>query len=171
MITIKKVKLSDADKLLVLSKKTFFDFFSHLNDPANMDAYSVVAFTPQQMQAELANPESHFYFAMLNEEIAGYLKLNFGDAQAEFRDENAMEIARIYVLGEHHGKHIGTQLLNFAIAIAANANLEYVWLGVWEQNNNAIGFYKHNGFEVFSSHEFLLGDDKQNDLLMKKLIN
>lgn len=170
MVTIKKVELTDAGTLLALSKKTFLNFFAHLNDSANMDAYSVIAFTHQQMQAELTNPDSDFYFAMLNNEIAGYLKINFGVAQAEFREENAMEIARIYVLGEHHGKHIGTELLNFAVQAAIKKQLEYLWLGVWEQNINAIGFYEHNGFEVFSSHNFFLGDGKQKDLLMKRML-
>jgi hypothetical protein len=31
-----------------------------------------------------------------------------------------------------------------------------------------MGFYERYGFEVFSSHNFLLGDDLQRDLLMKK---
>ena len=82
----------------------------------------------------------------------------------------ALEIERIYVLGEHHGKHIGKQLLHFAIDIAVDKQFNYIWLGVWEHNNKAIGFYERNGFAVFSSHEFLLGDDRQTDLLMKKLV-
>jgi ribosomal protein S18 acetylase RimI-like enzyme len=127
-----------------------------------------VAFTLQNIQEQLNNPGSDFYFVMLNGEVAGYLKLNTGDAQTDFRDKNALEIERIYVSGEHHGKKIGKQLLDFALAIAQNKQLEYVWLGVWEHNYNARGFYEHNGFEVFSSHEFILGDDRQTDLLMRK---
>lgn len=79
-----------------------------------------------------------------------------------------MEVERIYVAGNHHGKKIGKKLLNFALDIAANKALNYVWLGVWEHNYNARGFYEHNGFKIFSSHEFLLGDDRQTDLLMKR---
>ena len=44
---------------------------------------------------------------------------------------------------------------------------EKVWLGVWEYNKNAIEFYKHMGFKIFSKHSFLLGDDNQTDLLLK----
>jgi len=168
MITIQKVKVYEVDTLLAYSKKTFYDFFAHLNEPANMEAYSAVAFTIENMLEQLSNPDSHFYFALLNNEVIGYLKLNFNDAQTEFKDKNAMEIERIYVSGEHHGKRIGKLLLDFAIDTASQKQFEYVWLGVWEHNNKAIGFYEHNGFEVFSNHEFLLGDDRQTDLLMKK---
>jgi ribosomal protein S18 acetylase RimI-like enzyme len=170
MVTIKKAGITDAGVLLAYSKKTFYDFFAHLNDPANMEAYSVVAFTQQNMLEQLNNPNSEFYFAMVDGDIAGYLKLNFNDAQTEYKDKNALEVERIYVSGEHHGKRIGKQLLNFAIDMARSKKFEYVWLGVWEHNHKAIGFYEHNGFEPCGSHEFLLGDDKQTDLLMKKVL-
>lgn len=170
MVTIKKVELAEAGILLDFSKKTFFDFFAHLNDPANIEAYASVAFTPQKIQAELSNPNSEFYFAMLHGQVVGYLKLNFADAQTEFRDEKALEVERIYVAGEQHGNHIGRQLLNFAVDTAINNQFEYIWLGVWEHNHKAIGFYQHHGFEIFSSHEFLLGDDRQIDLLMRKML-
>jgi ribosomal protein S18 acetylase RimI-like enzyme len=168
MITLQKAEITDAETLLAFSKKTFFEFFAHLNDPANMEAYSAVAFTPQKMLAELAEPNSHFYFAMLNNQIAGYIKINFADAQTEFKDTKALEIERIYVTGEHHGKHIGKQLIDFAVDTAIGRQFNYVWLGVWEHNQKAIGFYQHNGFKAFGSHDFLLGDDRQTDLLMKK---
>jgi len=167
MITIQRIQISEADKLLTFSKKTFYEFFDHLNEPANMEAYSSVAFTQQRILDELSNPNSEFYFAMLDNEVVGYLKLNFNDAQTEFRDANAIEVERIYVSGEHHGKRIGKQLMDFALDIARNKQFEYVWLGVWEHNDKALGFYQRYGFEVCGSHEFMLGDDLQTDLLMK----
>jgi ribosomal protein S18 acetylase RimI-like enzyme len=169
-VTIQKLTLADADVLLDLSKKTFFDFFAHLNKPEDMESYSSVAFTPQKIQAELSNPNSHFFFAMLDGEIAGYLKLNYGAAQTEFQDSDAVEIERIYVLAQHHGKKIGHQFIDFTLKVAAGKKLQYVWLGVWEHNQKALAFYKKHGFEVFSSHEFVLGSDKQTDLLMKRAV-
>lgn len=168
MIRIQKVTPAEAQQLLDLSKKTFYEFFAHLNDLSNIDAYSAKAFTLPQIQSELANPDSEFYFAMLDNDIAGYMKINFNDAQTELKDKNALEIERIYVSGQHHGKHIGRELLNFAVEIAKNKHFNYVWLGVWESNDKAIGFYRHHGFEIFSSHDFLLGEDRQTDLLMKR---
>jgi ribosomal protein S18 acetylase RimI-like enzyme len=169
-ITIRKAEMTDAAVLLEFSKTTFFDFFGPLNDAANMEAYSAVAFTSQRILTELINRDSEFYFAILDDEIVGYLKLNFNNAQTEFQHANALEIERIYVSRDHHKKRIGQQLLTFAVETGVKKQFEYIWLGVWEHNNNAIGFYQHNGFEVFSSHEFLLGDDKQTDLLMKKVL-
>jgi hypothetical protein len=171
MVTIQKVGNADAEILLSYSKQTFYEFFAHLNDSANMDAYAATAFTSQSMLDQLTNANSEFYFAMIDGQVVGYIKLNFNDAQTDVKDENATELERIYVSGEHHGKKIGKRLLDFAIDIARNKNFNYVWLGVWEHNQKAIGFYEHNGFEVFGSHEFLLGEDRQTDLLMKKVVS
>ena len=162
--------MTDAARLLDFSKTTFFDFFGPLNDAANMEAYAAVAFTSQQVLMELIEPYSEFYFAKIGHVIVGYLKLNFNKAQTEFQDADALEIERIYVAREHHGKKIGQKLLDFAIDTAVKKQLKYIWLGVWEHNANALGFYRHNDFKVFSSHTFLLGDDRQTDLLMKKVL-
>jgi ribosomal protein S18 acetylase RimI-like enzyme len=43
-----------------------------------------------------------------------------------------------------------------------------IWLGVWEHNEHAISFYKKFGFEQFGDHIFMLGNDAQTDLLLKK---
>jgi ribosomal protein S18 acetylase RimI-like enzyme len=167
-IEIKQVGAGDVDTLLALSRKTFFDAFAHLNNAADMEAYALTAFTTQRLKEELSNPDSRFYFAVIDNTIAGYIKLNYNTAQTELHDPNALEVERIYILQPYQGQQIGKHLLNFAIQTAISANLSYVWLGVWERNIKAISFYKSKGFEQFGSHPFMLGNDKQTDILMKK---
>ncbi len=105
---------------------------------------------------------------MLDGQIVGYIKLNYSSAQTEFQHENAVEVERIYVLADQQGKKMGNQLLDFAINTAIESNLQYIWLGVWDKNLNAIRFYERNGFKIFDSHPFTLGTDLQTDLLMKR---
>ena len=168
MITIQRATLADATALLAFSKKTFYDFYGHLNTSENMEIYSATNFTMDSMLNQLNNADSDFYLALFGDEIAGYVKINYNDAQNDIKDKNALEIERIYVSAEHHGKYNGKQLLNLALAIAAEKQCAYVWLGVWDQNEKALAFYKRNGFEQFGTHDFWLGNDKQTDLLMKK---
>jgi ribosomal protein S18 acetylase RimI-like enzyme len=165
---IVKLGLADAKPLLALSRKTFYEAFLHMNDPLNMDAYALTAFTEPRLKRELTNPDSEFYFAVITGEIAGYIKLNYKNAQTELKDPTALEVERIYVLEKYQGQQVGKQLIDFAIKIALNAKLAYLWLGVWEHNIKAISFYQKNGFEQFSSHQFKLGNEKQTDILMKK---
>jgi ribosomal protein S18 acetylase RimI-like enzyme len=170
MVTIQKVETDELTVLLSYSKKTFYEFFAHLNDPAHFESYVSVAFAPEKMLSELVNPNSEFYFALADGEIAGYTKLNINDTQNEFKQENGLEVERIYVSGEHHGKHIGRQLLNFAVERGLALKKDFIWLGVWEHNHKALGFYRHHGFELCGSHDFMLGEDRQMDLLMRKPI-
>ena len=110
---------------------------------------------------------AEFYFAVLDNTIIGYLKLNVGSAQTELQDDKALEIERIYVLKEFHGKKVGQLLYEKAIQIAKQKNVDYVWLGVWEENHRAVRFYKKNGFVPFDKHIFKLGHEEQTDIMMK----
>lgn len=55
-----------------------------------------------------------------------------------------------------------------AIEIAKENDKSAIWLGVWEKNENAIGFYEKSGFVQTSSHSFFMGDEEQIDLIMVK---
>jgi len=167
-ITIQLVRPSDVDTLLVLSRKTFYDAFEHLNNPDDFEAYTSKAFTREQLLSEIENPDCAFYFAVLDDDPVGYIKLNYRNAQAEFQDTKAVEVSRIYVDADQQGKKIGNQLLDFAINKAIEDQMQYIWLGVWEHNHAAQRFYERNGFVKCGSHEFVVGKDVQTDFLMKK---
>lgn len=169
-LTIRKVLPDELEALLNLSKQTFFDAFHHLNNPDDMEAYAAKYFTRAQFALELNNPQSEFYFALLDDEIAGYIKLNYADAQTELQDHQSLEVERIYVSAVHQGKQIGRHLLYFAIQLATSKNFKSVWLGVWEHNDRAIKFYQQHGFTLFGSHDFMLGNDLQKDVLMRKML-
>lgn len=130
-------------------------------------AYVDKAFSVEQLSIELQNPDSAFYFAEEAGVPIGYLKLNVGAAQTELKDENELEIERIYVDEAHQGKKVGQLLLDFAIDQARKQRLDYVWLGVWEHNPGAIRFYERSGFVRFGQHTFMIGIDPQTDFLMK----
>jgi ribosomal protein S18 acetylase RimI-like enzyme len=170
-IDIKKVRLKDILELQKISRQTFLETFSAVNTEDNMKKYLEEGFSVERITAELNDMNTEFYFATLNNNVIGYLKLNFGQSQTELKDDRALEIERIYVAKEFHGKKIGQLLYDKAIEIARQKNAAYVWLGVWEQNPRAISFYKKNGFVEFDKHIFQLGDDEQTDIMMKLELN
>lgn len=171
-IQIKKIALSAIDQLQKIGKQTFYETFSEANSEENMKNYLEKGFSLEKLEAELTDENSAFYFATLNNEVIGYLKINFGSSQTELKDNKSLEIERIYVSKEFHGKKVGQLLYEKAIEIAKQKNCEYVWLGVWEENLRALHFYKKNGFVEFDKHIFKLGNEEQTDLMMKlKLTN
>ncbi|WP_313504702.1 GNAT family N-acetyltransferase [Kaistella carnis] len=170
-IEIKKVTLSDIDQLQKIGRQTFYETFATGNTEENMTKYSDERFSAEKLTTELNDNNAEFYFATLNDNVIGYLKLNFGQSQTELQDEKALEIERIYVLKDFHGKNVGQLLYDKAIEVAKEKKSDYVWLGVWEENPRAINFYKKNGFVEFDKHIFKLGNDEQTDIMMKLKLN
>lgn len=166
-ILITKINSNQVYQLQEIGKQTFYETFSSENSEENMMNYLEDEFSIEKLQTQLNNKDSAFYFATLNDNVIGYLKINFGQSQTELKDNKALEIERIYVLKEFHGKKVGQLLYNKAIQIAKEKNTDYIWLGVWEENTRAISFYKKNGFIEFDKHIFKLGNDEQTDLMMK----
>jgi diamine N-acetyltransferase len=170
-IVVKRVTLNDIDQLQKIGRQTFYETFSAANSEENMSKYLDEKFSIEKLTTELKDNNSEFYFATLDDDVIGYLKLNFGQSQTEIKDDKAIEIERIYVLRSFHGKSVGQILYDRAMHIARLRNADFVWLGVWEENPRAINFYKKNGFVEFDKHVFKLGNDEQTDIMMKLQLN
>ena len=166
-IEIIKVKLADITDLQSIGRQTFFESFADQNTAEDMQKYLDNNLSIDKLKNELADKNSEFYFATLDNKVIGYLKINFGQAQTELKDKSSLEIERIYVLKDFRGKNVGQVLCNKAIDIAKQTKSDYVWLGVWEKNPRAINFYMKNGFVEFDKHIFMLGNDKQTDIMMR----
>lgn len=164
---IKRVAVNDVDKLQKIATDTFIQTFSLANTKENMDKYVKEELSIEKLTEELHDNNSEFYFCMLHTNVIGYLKINYRQSQTELREDDAVEIERIYVLKDFHRKKVGTLLYEKALEVARQRNSRYVWLGVWEENHRAINFYKKNGFVEFDKHLFKLGNDEQTDIMMK----
>lgn len=166
-INIDKISPDDIDQLQKIGRQTFYETFSTGNTEENITKYLDEGFSTEKLTNELNDNNAEFYFATLDEQVIGYLKLNHGQSQTELQDDRGLEIERIYVLKDFHGKSVGQLLYNKAIEVAKQKNSNFIWLGVWEENLRAINFYKKNGFVEFDKHIFKLGNDEQTDIMMK----
>lgn len=167
---IKNCSLEDIEKVRLISEKTFYETFSDENSKEDMENYLKENFSYKKIKSEMQNDGSIFFIVEGNGETAAYMKVNFDKAQTEEGHDNTLEIQRIYVLEQYKGRKIGRDLIEKAKEIGKDNNLQYIWLGVWENNYNAIKFYEKHGFEKFDTHIFVLGDDKQTDNLMKYIL-
>lgn len=166
-LLIRRCDISDLETLRNVCITTFQDAFASVNTEEDMNDYLQKSFNRQQIEKELSHPRSVFYLAYYKNELAGYLKINFGPAQTDINDDASLELERIYILKEYQGNGLGSMLLEKVVEIARENDLDYIWLGVWEKNMGAIRLYGRQGFVKFKSHTFWLGKDKQTDDLMK----
>lgn len=171
-MSIKEISNSaeDIKTLQAIAKQTFTETFGSQNTAEDLAKFLNEEYDFNKLKAEVENPESFYYFYYFEDELAGYLKLNVGAAQTESDYPEALEIQRIYVLQKYQGKRIGLAMMQQALVIAEELKKPQVWLGVWENNFKAQAFYQKSGFKKVGSHDFILGDDRQTDHILLKIL-
>lgn len=165
---------TDHDDLVTLhdlAVESFKATFGPSTSADNVQQFVQQYYSLPALLTDLKDPYSKTYFYYVDGHAAGFLKLNVGPAQTEPDFDNAMEIQRIYVLPEYQKMHIGGKLMKFAIDQATKLEKQQLWLGCWEHNENAKGFYHHYGFSKVGTHSFPVGDDPQEDWLMVKQLD
>ena len=154
-----------------ISRQTFIESFGPVNTQENMNKFMTEQFSKEKLIAELSDHKNTFFIALEGEEIAGYIKLRESENPPALKNQNVIELSRIYAVNKMIGKGIGKLLMETAVEFGLQMQKQALWLGVWGKNERAINFYHRWGFEKFGEHDFILGDDVQTDWLMKKELN
>lgn len=170
MVTIRPATRKDAALIADMSRQTFYDSFAAVNTKENMDKFLNEQFTHEALMDEVGAERNIFLMAFDEETPVGYVRMRENNIPPGLGTDHAIEIARIYVLADWIGKGIGRLLMQKCIDTAIQKGYSTLWLGVWEHNQRAIDFYSAWGFAKFADHDFILGDDVQNDWLMKKVL-
>lgn len=171
MPMIEMAQSTDVNTIRDLSIATFAETFASLNTEEDMEQYNERHFSTDELQREIDNPDSTFVVAKVDGDPAGYMKVNVGDAQTEEMLGNRMEVQRLYILRQYKRNGLGARFMHTAFDMARAQGKSVIWLGVWEHNDAAIAFYKRMGFVQFGSHDFVLGEDRQTDLLMEAAVD
>ncbi len=169
-LIITRASVEDAEILTKLSITTFRDAFGTDNKPEDMNKYIADEMNLEQLTKELSNKENVFFLSWYNSMPIGYAKLRATNTPEELKNNNPIEIERLYVLKGYQSKKIGEAIMKYCIEYAINQEHDIIWLGVWEHNQSAIRFYRRYDFELFGAHSFVLGNDEQTDVLMKKAL-
>ena len=169
-LKIRRGTVEDAKTLAPLAVKIFNDTFAAnpLNKPEDMQAYIWEFMSVAAFEEELTDKDSIFFIAESDGEMIGYAKLKESSPEDSVTDTNPIELCRLYIAHEFHGKGIAEQLMNECFAEATGKNFQTMWLGVWEFNFRAQRFYEKLGFSKVGKHVFQLGSDPQTDLVMER---
>jgi diamine N-acetyltransferase len=164
---IYKIDERHLEVLREIAIRTFEETFASTNSEENMNDYYVRCFNETTLQQELSDPEAWWYFIEYSGALAGYLKVNAGNAQTELQDEDGFEVERIYVLKAFQRTGVGVALMQHAINLGREMGKRYLWLGVYEENFRALRFYEKFGMKEFADHIFMMGKQSQRDVLMR----
>jgi ribosomal protein S18 acetylase RimI-like enzyme len=165
-VTLRRARADDVAALTELSRRTFIDTYAPHNRPEHLDLYLRQSLTPAQWQAELSTPGSVVLLADIGGALAGYAQVRQGFVPDCVRTAVPVELARLYVARECQGSGIGGVLMAGALEEARLRGGTGLWLGVWQKNERALGFYRRWKFETVGTQFFPMGPDLQEDWVM-----
>lgn len=164
-IRIRYGTAEDAELLAEMGATTFYDAYVPDIPAQQVADFVAETFSPEILTAELANPANLFLIAEVGQDAAGYAMLSEGSSPQGLGGKRAIKLPRIYLRQRFIGQGVGSVLMRACLEEGEQRNYEAVWLGVWEANERAIGFYRKWGFEQFGSEAFQFGEEMQTDLL------
>jgi ribosomal protein S18 acetylase RimI-like enzyme len=169
-MNIRQAGSADAEVLVELAARIYYDTFAAVNTPENMQAYISTSFTLPQFQAELNDPQAAFYLAEAGGQFAGYAKLLATHPPECVTGPAPIELVRFYIDRQWQGTGLATKLLERCLKDAGRQGFKTMYLGVWEHNHRAIAFYRKWNFERVGEHIFQMGDDPQTDWWMMRAL-
>jgi ribosomal protein S18 acetylase RimI-like enzyme len=166
MIEVRQATLADNNMLSDLGRRAFQEAFGRYNDPGDMQAYLDLSFDPERIKNQLLDPLVIYLVASYQGIPVGYAKLVRKNKCGQYSSDKQMQMERIYALDAYVGKKIGKALMLESLRIAKEEGNEYLWLGVWQENQRAIKFYKDFGFEIIGVKQFKIGNEINDDYVM-----
>ena len=172
-VTIRKIEPTDAETLSAIAKKSFYDTFVGTCTKEDMDSFLEEYFNLPLIKTEIEDKDCFNLFAEVDNIPVGYIRFKEDYTAFPYMKKwKAIELKRLYILKEFHGKGIAQQMMNVYINHAVQNNYEVAWLGVWEYNFKAQKFYSKYGFEDSGyGHPFPIGNTPQNDRWYWKFLN
>jgi diamine N-acetyltransferase len=164
-VIVRRAVPSDAAALAELGARTFSDTFASQNRAEDIETYLARTYGEALQRREIEDPGIVTLVVEEGDALIAFAQLR--ESATEYGD---VELARLYVHGQHHGRGVAQALMNAAIDVARELGVASLWLGVWEHNPRAIRFYEKCGFRDVGTQPFLLGSDVQTDRVMTFVI-
>jgi ribosomal protein S18 acetylase RimI-like enzyme len=168
LTNIRRADRGDAKRLSAIAEATFRATFSALNTPEDIDLHCHNNYSEEIQASEIADPDTVTLIGEQDAKLVGYAQLRWRKAPSFVVAKAPGEIQRLYVVSNAHGKGVAHDLMNACIDEMTRRRSDVAWLGVWEQNPRAIAFYRKFGFVEVGEHVFLLGRDRQRDIVMAR---
>ena len=167
-LLIRRAVADDRTALARLAEETFRATFAADNTADDMAVHCATAYAPEIQGVEIADPSIDTLVVSDDDgALVAYAQLRPG-APATATTPAPIELWRFYVDASQHGRGLAPRLMDAIVEAARARGARTLWLGVWERNLRAQKFYRKCGFTEIGTHTFLLGRDRQTDLLMAR---
>ncbi len=168
-MSLRPARPCDASSIAALSIEVWLGAYLKRGVGAVFADYALATFTPANAERFIADPAEFVLVSQNAEGIDGYIRLTSG-SPAPVAGCSDLEIATLYVQPRHHGRGLGSRLLEAGLAHARSLAAGSVWLTTNAENTPAIAFYLARGFEKLGETHFRIADQGYlNNLYRRRL--
>jgi diamine N-acetyltransferase len=164
-VTYRPARPEDAAELDRIFDTSFRDTFAHLYRPEDLESF-LSGFHVAAWEAQIRDPAYAFRIAEAGGEPVGYVKLGPLKLPVEAA-RPAIMLDQLYILKDHHGVGIAQALMDWAIEEARGGGAREMYLTVYTDNHRARRLYDRYGFEEVGPYSFMVGEQADEDIIMK----
>lgn len=156
------------EKLALVGAASFLEAFAGFLPGEDVLAHCRNQHSAAKYAAMLADPATHACLAEAKDAPVGYAVVCPPDLPVPVGPDD-FELKRIYLLHRFQGSGIGAALMQWSVEKARLLGKRRLLLGV-NAENNAIAFYRRQGFEDAGTRKFQVGNMLCDDLIMARKI-
>ena len=167
---IRIATLNDIAQIVRLGLHVFTVSFGYSLPQEELQAYLDESYSTAAITRDVEDTTKDMIVATdQNDKILGFALLTRGTSEPCLANlEKTVELQRLYVHPDHHGKGLGKSLALKIEDMAREQGYANMWLGVWEENHKAQKVYERLGYCRVGNHPFKMGNVVQTDNIMVK---
>jgi GNAT superfamily N-acetyltransferase len=150
---LQPIKETDSKKLYTLMKIVYPLAYKHFwKDDGSW--YVESQYGIKNIQKELQEANSVYYFVVFQEEIIGNFRILWNHKLKGLENEKSLKLHRLYLHPKTQGNGIGKKILSWLEEKAEQEDYNLIWLDAMNEQQQAFQFYKKRGYK-YHSHTHL----------------
>ena len=161
MLEFKPASVNDIPVIRLLAQQTWPSAYGNIISPEQIAYMLDLMYSEEKLQEQMNSGQQLFSIAMYHGEPVGFASIGPTNEEG-----TTWHLHKLYVLPSMQGKHVGRELLNFAIHNRLPKTCTLLELNV-NRENPAVNFYKRAGFTVSREVDLDIGNGFwMNDYIM-----
>jgi ribosomal protein S18 acetylase RimI-like enzyme len=172
-LQLRPISIEDQKELYALMKRIYPPaYIDYWKDNGNWYVNSLYTF--ENVQKELSEENTRYYFVLLDNKIIGILRIVYEVDMYHNNDKSFVKLHRLYLDQNIQNRGVGKQLMHWLLNKVQQEGYPKIWLDAMEMQPQALHFYKKLGFEIVDkvSLDFpLLIDEYRGMFKMVKILH
>lgn len=155
---------NDFDQVYKILQESWDKAYSSFIPKEDLTFYLNQTYNANKLEELFNNQNAFCFVAEVDGMAVGWLKLSIDNEEKRFY------LSSIYVLPEFQKLKIGRQLMEMAFTTAKEKGFSEIWIGVMDNNINALAWYEKIGFVFEEKLPFKMGNTEVQHFIGKKIL-